>query len=107
MNITVLTNVENDAPKSYDAVVGQVAAALRRQGHRASILGVRDDLQKLVAGLKRRRQDLVFNLLESFGDDTGGDVAGAGVLDWGRTRQTPAASSSLSSSLLRLLNPAP
>ncbi len=81
MNITVLTNVENDAPKSYDAVVGQVAAALRRQGHRASILGVRDDLQKLVAGLKRRRQDLVFNLLESFGDDTGGDVAVAGVLD--------------------------
>jgi D-alanine-D-alanine ligase len=81
VNVTVLTNLESDDPKSYDAVVGQVAAALRKKGHRASVLGVRDDLQKLVAGLKRRKQDLVFNLLESFGEDTGGDVAVAGVLD--------------------------
>jgi D-alanine-D-alanine ligase len=35
----------------------------------------------LVEGLTSRKPDLVFNLLESFGDDLGGDVAIAGLLN--------------------------
>jgi D-alanine-D-alanine ligase len=81
MNITVLAGLESDDPKSYDVVVGQVASALRKSGHRVSILGVHNDLKKLVSGFSRRKPDLVFNLLESFGEDLGGDVAVAGVLD--------------------------
>ena len=81
MNITVLTGLESDDPKSYDAVVDQVAAALRKQKHRVSIFGVHDDVRKLVSGFSRRKPDLVFNLLESFGDNIGGDVAVAGLLD--------------------------
>lgn len=81
MNITVLTGLENDDPKSYDVVVDQVASALRKKGHRVSIFGVHDDLRKLVTGLARRKTDMVFNLLESFGEDIGGDVAVAGVLN--------------------------
>lgn len=81
MNVTVLANLESDDPKSYDVVVDQVAAALRKSGHRVSIFGVHDDLKKLVTGLSRRKPDLVFNLLESFGDNLGGDVAVAGMLD--------------------------
>jgi D-alanine-D-alanine ligase len=88
MNITVLTNLEDEDPKSYDAVVDQVAAALRENKHRASIFAVYDDVRKLVSGLARRRSDLVFNLLESFGDNTGADVAVAGVLDLLRLRYT-------------------
>lgn len=88
MNITVLTGLENDDPKSYDVVVDQVSSALRKKGHRVSIFGVHDDLRKLVSGLARRKTDLVFNLLESFGEDTGGDVAVAGVLDLLRLRYT-------------------
>lgn len=88
MNITVLTGLENDDPKSYDVVVDQVASALRKKGHRVSIFGVHDDLRKLVTGLARRKTDMVFNLLESFGDDTGGDVAVAGVLNLLRLRFT-------------------
>lgn len=81
MNITILTGLETEEAKSYDVVVGQVAAALRQKGHRVSIFGVHDDLRKLVSGLARRKTDLVFNLLESFGDNLSGDVAVAGVLD--------------------------
>jgi D-alanine-D-alanine ligase len=81
MNITVLTGLESDDPKSYDVVVDQVAAALRKQKHRVSIFGVHDDVRKLVSGFSRRRPDLVFNLLESFGENLGGDVAVAGLLD--------------------------
>ena len=88
MNITILTGLESADPKSYDIVVDQVAAALRKSKHRASILGVHDDLRKLVTGFSRRKPDLVFNLLESFGEDTGGDVAVAGVLDLLRLRYT-------------------
>jgi D-alanine-D-alanine ligase len=88
MNITVLTGLESDEPKSYDIVVDQVASALRKKGHRASIFGVHDDLRKLVTGLARRKTDLVFNLLESFGDNLGGDVAVAGVLDLLKLRYT-------------------
>ena len=88
MNITVLTGLENDDPKSYDVVVDQVASALRKKGHRVSIFGVHDDLRKLVSGLARRKTDMVFNLLESFGEDTGGDVAVAGVLNLLRLRFT-------------------
>lgn len=88
MNITILTGLESADPKSYDIVVDQVAAALRKSKHRASIFGVHDDLKKLVTGFSRRKPDLVFNLLESFGEDTGGDVAVAGVLDLLRLRYT-------------------
>ena len=88
MNVTVLTNLEQDDPKSYDVVVDRVAAALRRNKHRVSIFGVHDDVRKLVAGLARRRTDLVFNLVEGFGNDTGGDIAVAGVLDLLRLRYT-------------------
>ncbi len=88
MNITVLTNLEDEDPKSYDVVVDQVAAALRESKHRVSIFAIYDDVRKLVSGLARRRTDLVFNLLECFGDDTGGVVAVTGVLDLLRLRYT-------------------
>ena len=81
MNITVLTGLESDDPKSYDVVVDQVAAALRKHKHRVSIFGVHNDVRKLVSGFSRRKPDLVFNLLESFGDNMGGDVAVTGLLD--------------------------
>jgi D-alanine-D-alanine ligase len=57
-----------------------VAAALRENGHQVSILAVRNEVNELVEGLASRKPDLVFNLLESFGGDTGGDIAVAGIL---------------------------
>jgi D-alanine-D-alanine ligase len=80
MSITVLAGLENDDAASYDPVVDQVAAALRENGHQVSIFAVHDDVGALVEGLQSRKPDLVFNLLESFGDDTSADVAVAGLL---------------------------
>jgi len=81
MNITVLGSLESPDPKSHDIVVDQVAAALRKRKHRVSILGVHNDLKKFVSGFSRRKPDLVFNLVETFGDSTSGDSAVAGVMD--------------------------
>jgi D-alanine-D-alanine ligase len=81
MNITVLGSLESEDPKSYDVVVDQVAAALRKQKHRVSIFGVYNDLRKFVSGFSRRKPDLVFNLVETFGDYVSGDSAVAGVMD--------------------------
>jgi D-alanine-D-alanine ligase len=81
MKITVLTGLEKPDPKSYDVVADQVAAALANKGHKTSVLGVYDDVSKLVSGISRRKPDLIFNLLESFGKSTAGDFAIAGVLD--------------------------
>jgi D-alanine-D-alanine ligase len=81
MKITILTYVEEEGGKKFDAVVPQVAAALRAKGHTVSTLGVHRDVKKLLAGLARREQDLVFNLVEEFGDARSGPVGVAALLD--------------------------
>jgi D-alanine-D-alanine ligase len=81
MKITILTYVEREGSKDYDVVVGQVAKALREGGHRPSVLGVHNDLRKLIGGLRRRGPELIFHLLETFGGRPDGDVGVAGVLE--------------------------
>ena len=83
MKITVLTYLdsENENSKDYEAVVPQVAKALRTLGHRVSILGSHGDVKRLTAGLSRRKPDLVFNLMEMFGDNVFWDIPVAGLLD--------------------------
>lgn len=83
MKITVLTYLdsEDENSKDYDPVVRQVARTLRRLGHRVSILGVHGDVKRLITGLSRRRPDLVFNLMEMFGDNVFGDIPVTGLLD--------------------------
>ncbi|RPI60390.1 MAG: D-alanine--D-alanine ligase, partial [Lysobacterales bacterium] len=80
MDITVLAYLEPD-DKEPDVAVRQVAAGLAKAGHKTSILTIRHDVNEFIDGLKRKPQ-LVFNLVESFGDDIMGGVIGvAGVLD--------------------------
>ena len=81
MNITVLAGLDSENAGSCDPVVDQVASALRDNGHQVSTLAVYDSVTDLVQGLTSRKPDLVFNLLESFGDDLGADVAVAGLLN--------------------------
>src|SRR6476661_367276 len=81
MNITVLGSLESEDPKSYDVVVDQVAAALRKQKHRVSIFAGYYDLRKFVSGFFRRKPDIVCNLVETFGDGRCGECAVAGVMD--------------------------
>ena len=81
MDITLLAYLEPGEEKP-DVVVEQVAAALAEAGHKTSLLTIRHDLDDLIRGLKARKPQLVFNLVESFGDDILGGVMGvAGVLD--------------------------
>ena len=83
MKITILTYLdsENENSKEYDAVVPQVARTLRRLGHRVSILGVHGDVKRLIAGLSRRKPELVFNLMEMFGQNVFGDIPVTGLLE--------------------------
>jgi D-alanine-D-alanine ligase len=81
MRITILTHLEKENDKTHDVVVDQVHAALRQGGHKVSVLGVHGDLLKLRSGLGRRKPDLVFNLMETFGDTQLGAVGVAGLLD--------------------------
>jgi D-alanine-D-alanine ligase len=81
MDITVLAYLEPDE-KEPDVVVQQVAAGLAEGGHKTSILTIRHDVNELIQGLKARKPQLVFNLVESFGDDILGGVIGVtGLLD--------------------------
>ena len=81
MRITVLTYLEKEGSEEHDVVVDQVAEALEEGGHKPSILGVHDDLKTMIAGLEKQKPELVFNLCEMFGEDTGADLAVAGLLD--------------------------
>ena len=80
MKITILTHLERETAPAHDIVVDQVSAALKRAGHKVSVLGVHGDVRRLIAGLARRRPDLVFNLMEMFGRNVLGDVGVAGLL---------------------------
>jgi D-alanine-D-alanine ligase len=81
MNVTILAYVEPDDDHP-DVVVEHVAAALESAGHKTALLTIRDDVTQLVEGLKKRKPDLVFNLVESFGHDImGGAMGVSGVLD--------------------------
>lgn len=88
MKITVLTHLEHENDKEHDVVVDQVARALRKKGHKPSILGVHADLKKLINGLSRRKPDLVFNLMETFGKTQVGAVGVVGLLDLLELRYT-------------------
>lgn len=81
MKITILTYLEKEGDEKLDGVVEQVAEALRAGGHTVSILGVHGDVRKLIVGIARKKPDLIFNLMEMFGDNLCGDVAVAGLLD--------------------------
>ena len=83
MNITVLTYLdsEDENSKDYEAVVPQVARTLRGLGHRVSVLGAHGDVKRLIAGLSRRKPELVFNLMEMFADNVFGDIPVTGLLD--------------------------
>jgi D-alanine-D-alanine ligase len=81
MNITVLHYLEKENDKTHDVVVDQVARALRQGKHKVSLLGVHGDVSKLRTGLTRRKPDLVFNLMETFGDNQLGAIGVVGFLD--------------------------
>ncbi|HMC89573.1 MAG TPA: hypothetical protein VKI17_08490, partial [Gemmataceae bacterium] len=81
MRITVLAHLEQESSEQLDPVVGQVASALRKGGHKVSILGVHADLSRLISGLRKRKPDLIFNLMETFGRDELGAAGLAGVLN--------------------------
>src|SRR3970282_490192 len=81
MDITILAYLEPGDEKP-DVVMEQVATGLEAGGHKTSILTIRHDVTELVEGLKKRKPQLVFNLVESFGDDIlGGTMGVTGLLD--------------------------
>jgi D-alanine-D-alanine ligase len=81
MDITILTYLEPGDEKP-DVVTEQVACGLEAGGHKTSILTIRHDVNEMIEGLKRRKPNLVFNLVESFGHDIlGGQMGVAGLLD--------------------------
>src|SRR5262249_37984635 len=62
-------------------VIRQVEKALRKSGHKPSVLAIHGDVKKLINGLTRRKPDLVFNLMETFGKSELGAVGVVGLLD--------------------------
>lgn len=81
MDITILAYLEPDDDRP-DIVIEQVSAALTARGHKTSLLTIRHDVYELLDGLKKRKPQLVFNLVEAFGHDIiGGQMGVAGVLD--------------------------
>ncbi len=81
MRITVLTHAEAENDREVDIAVTQVAGALRDLGHTVAILSVFGDIQKLLDGLRQQAPELVFNMMEMWGDEVGGDIPVVGLLE--------------------------
>jgi D-alanine-D-alanine ligase len=88
VKITVLAYQEPKAAE-LDVAIGQVVEALTAAGHEPSTLAIHNDVAELVSGLERNKPELVFNLVESFGDDIiGGQMGVTGILDLMQLRYT-------------------
>jgi D-alanine-D-alanine ligase len=81
MKITLLVYTEAEGGKEHDHSADQIAEALASLGHDPSIYCVHGDVNKLIAGLRRRSPDLIFNLMEQFGDRLLGLVEVTGLID--------------------------
>lgn len=81
MNITLLTYVENEGAKAYDPSIDQIAEALLAAGHKPSVFCVHGDISKMITGLRRRKPDLIFNLMEQFGDGNLGLVEATALIE--------------------------
>jgi D-alanine-D-alanine ligase len=79
MRITILADLYEGA--THDPAVDEVAEALREGGHTVSLLLVPDDWKAVTAGLKRRQPELVFHMINDFGDVQSGLIATAALLD--------------------------
>lgn len=79
LRITALHNEwpeDGGAERVHDEVIEQVADALVVGGHEVMLLGIYNDLRRLIDGLEEQKPDLVFNLCEGFGE---GDIYEMGV----------------------------
>jgi D-alanine-D-alanine ligase len=65
----------------HDEVVDEVAAALSEGGHKASLIGINEDIRELLDRLDERRPDLVFNVCERFADNDDFEMNVAAVLE--------------------------
>lgn len=81
MKITILAYRESEQEKQLDVVIKQIRTALQQGGHTVSVFGIHGDLSRMISGLKRRDPDLIFNLMESFGDSLLGAVPVVGALE--------------------------
>lgn len=72
---SLIPDLNQKSPKRSEAWITEydVAQSLKRQGHQVHLLGLYDDIAKLTAFLQQTKVDLVFNLLEQFGEHTDRD----------------------------------
>ena len=88
MNIGIFVYVEAEGSTEVDKSIHQIAESLRRNGHEASIVYVHGDARQLLAELEERRFDLVFNLLEQFGDGNLGLIEATGLFELAQVAYT-------------------
>jgi D-alanine-D-alanine ligase len=66
MKVVILHTVDAAGPPE-DPVLGQLEAALAAEGHEASRVMVDDDIEPVIAALKREAPELIINNAEAFG----------------------------------------
>lgn len=81
MRIGIFVYVEQEGSTDCDLSIGQIAEALRRNGHEPTIVHVHADLNAFLAELQEQRFDLVFNLLEQFGEGNLGLIEATGIFE--------------------------
>lgn len=72
---------DKDFHKPILTTESNVVIALRELGHEVTVLGVHDDVEYIVSGLKEQNPDIVFNLTEQFRCNRCFDTNIAGLLE--------------------------
>ncbi|HEY0707803.1 MAG TPA: D-alanine--D-alanine ligase [Polyangia bacterium] len=89
--VLVLFDTDTDPPANQDytrhlasgvdEVEFEVAKTLRERGYEVRLLGFRNDIDQLIAGIRAEPVDVVFNLTERFKDLSSLDYTVAGLLE--------------------------
>jgi D-alanine-D-alanine ligase len=81
MDIGIFVYVEQEGSTECDKSIDQIAGALRRNGHEPTIVHVHADVHRFLTELQEQQFDLVFNLLEQFGEGNLGLIEATGLFE--------------------------
>jgi D-alanine-D-alanine ligase len=84
LNVTIIHDAgtkDSKGAEKHDVAVDHVANALTAKGHKPTLFGAKGDVREFVGGVLETKPELVFNLVETFGNNLQMDMHVGALLE--------------------------